>query len=386
MGITVGMPLLKLDRLDHFGNKNKHTGNAKAVLDEMLADKQMYDKKEKEYYRHCGDKDYNRDRTKDNKYYKFADDGEVYVLEDAVCAKDVYDQWIDAAEKYRVIDKNGKEKALRSDANIGFAGIIKPAGDQMQNLSPADQIKFLEDSIMCIKEIYEKRGMTLDYAVIHVDEGVTHAHYCGHDDKFQIGKKMGLKLRDALNKTDYPVLMRKRGWNVDALQGYDVDATKNMSPKEKETYDLQYIEYKKKKKEHGLSSKEYKAEQERKNAELQKKNKALQKENKELQSANENLKKEHELAQAIKLRNDKLRVDNDRLKSDNAYLDKQIAEKQKYLQNMSNQQILQAAECIKQQKNRDTAIYQQRVEQAEEQIPKRSHKTAGKIQPRQYDI
>lgn len=370
MGITVGMPVLKLDLQNHYGRNDKHAGNAKAILDEMLADAETG-------YRHCSDPDYDKDLTKDNKYYKFADDGKIYTLRDPVYAGSVFEQWTEQADKYRVVDKNGKQKKLRNDAGIGFAGIIKPHGDQMQKLSPEQQMQFLQDSIICIKYIYEKRGMTLDYAVIHVDEGVSHVHYCGHDTQYRLGKKLGLKLYDALNKTEYPAMMRKHGWQVDALQGYDVEATRSMSQEQKNAYNL---ECRKKRKEHGLDARQYKAEQERKNAELQT-------ENRELQDKNNQLKVENERAQAIKRANDKLRADNQDKKAENAYLDEQIAEKRRYLETMTDEQIRQRAERIKQQQSRNATLSKQRAEQAELQLPRRSHKTSGKI-PRgqEYNI
>lgn len=232
MGYHVGMPVMKLDRCNHFGKKSEHSGNAKAVTCEALEE------------RYSSDADLDRKMTGENVYYGFTS-GEALTA-----------HWEQMADAYRVIDKNGKEKKLRSDAVIGFAGICKPEMDFMDSLEDDEIEKFMEDSSEVIQGIYEKRGCVIDAIVIHYDEGNPHLHYFGHDPEYKLGRKIGLKLYTALNDKEYPKQMRQRGWDIDPLTGY-LKATKDMTEDE-------ITEYKKKrradrKKMHGLSSAEYKA-------------------------------------------------------------------------------------------------------------------------------
>lgn len=232
MGYTVGMPVMKLDRCNHFGKKNEHSGNAKAVTCEALEE------------RYSSDADLDQKMTAENVYYGFTS-GEALTA-----------HWEQMADAYRVIDKNGKEKKLRSDAGIGFAGICKPEMDFMDSLDDEEIEKFMEDSSEVIQEIYERRDCMIDSIVIHYDEGNPHLHYFGHDPEYKLGRKLGLKLYTALNDTEYPKQMRQRGWDIDPLTGY-LEATKDMTEDE-------IMEYKKRrkadrKKKHGLSSIEYKA-------------------------------------------------------------------------------------------------------------------------------
>lgn len=232
MGYHVGMPVMKLDRCNHFGKKNEHSGNAKAVTCEALEE------------RYSSDADLDREMTAENLYYGFTS-GEALTA-----------HWEQMADAYRVIDKNGKEKKLRSDAGIGFAGICKPEMDFMDSLEDDEIEKFMEDSSEVIQEIYEKRGCVIDPIVIHYDEENPHLHYFGHDPEYKLGKKIGLKLYTALNDTEYPKQMRQHGWDIDPLTGYQ-EAIKDMTEDE-------ITEYKKRrkadrKKKHGLSSTEYKA-------------------------------------------------------------------------------------------------------------------------------
>ncbi len=223
---------MKLDRCNHFGKKNEHSGNVKAVTCEALEE------------RYSSDADLDREMTAENVYYGFTS-GEALTA-----------HWEQMADAYRVIDKNGKEKKLRSDAGIGFAGICKPEMDFMDSLEDDEIEKFMEDSSEVIQEIYEKRGCVIDSIVIHYDEGNPHLHYFGHDPEYKLGRKIGLKLYTALNDTEYPKQMRQHGWDIDPLTGYQ-EAIKDMTEDE-------ITEYKKRrkadhKKKHGLSSTEYKA-------------------------------------------------------------------------------------------------------------------------------
>lgn len=232
MGYTAGMPVMKLDNRPHFSTKSDHCGNAKAVAEEGLNE------------RHSSDEDINRELTATNFYY-----GEIQ------SGKELVDYWNDMADNYRVKLKNGKERKLRSDAGIGFAGISKPAIDYMNTLSPALRQKYFDDTLEILNDIYGDYGMVIDTAVIHYDEGNPHMHYYGHDPEYKLGKKLGLPLYKRLN-TEYPARMRELGWELDDLVGYDVDKAKEMSDDERKTYNA---ECRAKRESHGLSASEYKA-------------------------------------------------------------------------------------------------------------------------------
>ena len=279
MGYNVGMPVIKLNNLPHFSEKSKkNSGNAKAVVTEGLME------------RMSSDEDLKRDLTPDNHYYAFDD-----ML--FTSGEELYNYWNGMAESYKVVDKNGKEKKLRSDASIGFAGICKPEKAFMDTLSRDEQQRFFDDSMDVIEKIYKGRGMTLDAAVIHYDEGNPHIHYYGHDAGYKLGKKIDLLLYKALN-VEYPTLMQEKGWDINKLVGYDVDATKNMTPDELAEYKANFRKTKTK---GGKSSKVYKAEQEAKsildNAQsnydsVMKRARSLAKDNMQLKSRNDKLSSE----------------------------------------------------------------------------------------------
>ena len=246
MGCRVGMPVMKLDRQSHYGKKDSKSGNARAVANEALEE------------RYSSDPDLNRNLTQYNQYWE-AEDGETQ--EYFTSGNELADYWEELAENYTVTDKNGKQKKLRSDAGIGFAGICKPDADFMSALSPDEQMQFLSDSAEIIADMYKKRGMQIDAIVIHKDEGNPHLHYFGHDPQYQLGKKLGLPLYRALNETEYPERMRQLGWDVENLKGYDVEATKTMTADELTEYKAKHRAERKKS---GKSSAEYKAEKEAK--------------------------------------------------------------------------------------------------------------------------
>ena len=250
MQASVGLPVMMLDRQNHYGSKrNKKHGNAKAIMEEAMAE------------RACSDLDLDKERTQDNKYYFFDDLG--MDSNERFYGKSWADMYESMADSYRVVDKNGRERRLRKDANIAFAGIIKPDDDFMNSLSAEEQDRFLMDSMSCIHKIFEKRGMTLNVCVVHNDERVPHVHYYGYDPDYKMSDKFNLSLYRALNVTEYPKLMKvKGGWDIKEHTGY-LEETKDMS-------DDQLDEYKAKRKagrKSGMTSEEYKRLQEQKKAE-----------------------------------------------------------------------------------------------------------------------
>lgn len=252
MGITIGTPVMMLDRNNHFGKESKKHGNMRAVLCEAMSERQ------------CKDVDLDRNKTQQNKYFDFGyfdftserDEADFY---SGNAWADIYEA---EAERYRTVDKNGKEKKLRSDANIAFAGIIKPDKASMDKLSQEDQHRLLTDSLDIIKDMYAKRGMQINTAVMHTDEGNPHIHYFGYDPNYKLSDKFKLPFYRALNVTEFPKRMREKGWDVEELTGY-LEDTEGMSTDEIE----QYKTKKKASKKSGRSSADYKNDQGIENAE-----------------------------------------------------------------------------------------------------------------------
>lgn len=257
MSISVGIPMMFLDRVTHFGSKNDKHGNMKAVIDEALKDENGV--------RKCNDKDYRPELTATNKYYGVMQD----MTADALCG--YYDS---LADDYRVKvnTKNGvKERKLREDADIAFALIVKPEIGAMQAMTPQEQDKFLEDSYETMCKVFCKYGVLVDVCVQHNDEGNPHLHMIGHDADFKLSKKLGLKFFNDLNHGMYVREMRSKGWDIAPKQSNFVEDTKYMSDDEKDAYKA------KKKAErqdrHGKSSEQYKLQQEYKKLEEAVKNK-----------------------------------------------------------------------------------------------------------------
>lgn len=238
---SVGLPVLKLDRQNHFGKGAKNCGNCRAVLMEMLEERQS------------SDNDLDRSMTQNNQYYKY---GDMSYKNGAELA----DMLEDSAAKFRTRDKNGKEKQLRSDANIAFAGIIKPDKEFMDSLTAEEQHKFLTDALTCVSAIFSKRKMTMLTAVMHVDEGNPHVHYAGYDPAYKLGKKIDLKLFEALHHTEFPQMMENKGWHIKPPENGYKEATQGMSADELEEYKQNKRNNKSK---NGRKSKEYKADKER---------------------------------------------------------------------------------------------------------------------------
>jgi len=230
MGYKVGMPVMKLDKNSHFGKSNSRSGNARAVANEALEE------------RRCSDADLDKSKTAENLYWMDRADGRMYFKS----GEKLVDYWEQMADSYRVVDRNGKEKKLRSDAGIGMAGICKPEKAFMDTLSYDKQVAFLEDSAKVIHDIYARRGILMDAVVLHFDEGNPHLHYFCHDPEYKLGKKLGLPLFRALNDTEYPEQMRQKGWDIASLKGYDVEAAKAMTEDELSEYKAKHKAQRKK--------------------------------------------------------------------------------------------------------------------------------------------
>ena len=209
--------------------------NAYAVLMEAFSE------------RASSDPDLDRSKADQNEFYGLSNSG-----------RELADWFCKQAESYRITDKNGHQKKLRKDADICFAGIIKPDMEYINSLSRAEQKRFFADAMTVLNGILESKGLSLVACAIHYDELAPHVHYVAYDKEYKIAKKVGLPLFRQLNDT-FPKLMREKGWELENLGKYNSEATKLMTPEQKAAYKEECIAEKKAAKKHGQTSKQFKA-------------------------------------------------------------------------------------------------------------------------------
>ena len=251
-GISVGIPMLFLDRQPHYNEPvNSKHGNIRGVACEALPNS--------EGVRKCKDEDFRPELTCKNRY----------LSDNEMTSDELLDYWDDLASnhKVQVKTKNGiRERGLREDAVIGFGMIIKPAGEEWDNLSIRRQHEFLKDSLEALEEVFKKYKVKVDVCYEHRDEKNIHAHLLGHDDDFRLSKKLGIAFFHDLNHGLYVEEMEKKGWKIKPKeQNYQEDIEKCTTIEEKLAYRKARKEQRAKT--HGLSSKEYKAEKKMQEAE-----------------------------------------------------------------------------------------------------------------------
>ena len=210
--------------------------------------------------RASSDPDVDRSKANENRY---GTNPELITTESG---RELAEWFCKRADEYRVIDKNGHEKKLRSDASIAFAGIVKPDMEYINSLSRAEQTRFLHDANEVLTGILSSKKLTLVGVALHFDELAPHLHYVAYDKEYKLGKKLGLPLFNQLNH-EFPQKMREKGWELQDLGRYDVEAAKLMTPEERETYKEKCIADKKEAKKHGQTSKQFKANQDIERAE-----------------------------------------------------------------------------------------------------------------------
>lgn len=144
-----------------------------------------------------------------------------------------WDEMEAEAAEYRVKGKtkNGKEfeRGLRADAVIGFAVIFNPPSEMTEGWTQDDYRRFYRDSWDAMNQIEPRlfRGENIKMTAIHRDEGMMdktghfseHMHVIG-TTKDDNGKYCGNEIDAALCvriNSEYPKLMRERGWDLDDL-------------------------------------------------------------------------------------------------------------------------------------------------------------------------
>lgn len=228
MGIRVGIPILKLSKN---AKATKRKGDARKVALESF--KERYSK----------DPDLDRSRSHLNVYTGFQR------------GKDLYEFWEKEASGH--LDAKGRK--LRSDAVIGYSFIVKPDKESMDKMSDLEQMRFLDDSMKVLSDLFNASGLPIDATALHMDEVNPHVHAFGHDTEYKAGKKIDIRLFGMLNK-EYPKRMRELGYDVEDLTVYDSEKADAMTEEEKADYKEEVLQRKKAKKNAGRSSSKYKEE------------------------------------------------------------------------------------------------------------------------------
>lgn len=127
---------------------------------------------------------------------------------------------IEYHENTKIIDKNGKEKKLRTDANVLLAGVISLSRDNIEIWN-----EYKEDSIEYLKNKYGKKLISV---IEHTDEEHPHLHfYCVQET----GKKFDL-LHDGKKALFENKDKKKHDQNIaylDAMRAFQEDFFKVVS-------------------------------------------------------------------------------------------------------------------------------------------------------------
>lgn len=246
MGWKVGITTLKLTNQRSTKSRAKRTGFLRAVVCEGLSE------------RWGKDEDIDRSRSRYNIYTGITSG---VALAEAMT--------VEAAE-YSAKRKATGGRALRADAAIGWAMIIKPPADVINAMSPGQQINFFADSDKIITAIMGADNIRA--TALHQDELGPHKHYFGmgytKSGELCVDKVINPKLYKRLNQ-EYPQKMRELGWDIEDCVVYDTEKAKAMTEDEAAAYKRE-CKAKRQQKKSGVDSKTYKAKKELEKLEQQK--------------------------------------------------------------------------------------------------------------------
>lgn len=251
MGWKVGITTLKLTNHRSKKSRAKRTGYLRAVVCEGMSE------------RWGKDEDIDRGRSRYNTY-----DGIVngVALAEAMTAE---------ATEYSRKRKAAGDRALRADAAIGWAMILKPPAEIINAMSPEQQLKFFADSDKILADIMGADNIRA--TALHRDEQAPHKHYFGmgytKSGELCVDKIINPKLYKRLNQ-EYPQKMRKLGWDIEDCTVYDTEKVKDMTEEEAAAYRTE-CRTKRRQKKSGLDSKTYKSQQELEKIEKEKDNARL---------------------------------------------------------------------------------------------------------------
>lgn len=238
MGWKVGITTLKLTNQRSKKSRAKRTGYLRAVVCEGL--KERWGK----------DEDIDRNRSCFNSYTGITSG---VALAEALTKE---------AADYSKQRKSAGGRALRTDAAIAWAMILKPPAEIINAMSQEQQTKFFTDSDKIIHDIMGADNIRA--TALHRDEQAPHKHYFGmgytQTGELCIDKVINPKLYKKLNQ-EYPQKMRELGWDIENCVIYDSEKVRNMTKDEAAAYKTE-CRTKRREKKSGLDSKTYKSQQE----------------------------------------------------------------------------------------------------------------------------
>lgn len=238
MGWKVGITTLKLTNQRSKKSRAKRTGYLRAVVCEGLSE------------RWGKDEDIDRNRSHFNTYTGITSG---VALAEAMTKE---------AAEYSAQRKAAGGRALRTDAAIGWAMILKPPAEIINTMPPEQQVKFFTDSDRILMNIVGVDNIRA--TALHRDEQAPHKHYFGmgytKSGELCVDKVINPKLYKRLNQ-EYPQKMRELGWDIDDCTIYDSEKVKNMTADEATAYKAK-CKAKRREKRSGLDSKTYKLRRE----------------------------------------------------------------------------------------------------------------------------
>lgn len=238
MGWKVGITALKLTNQRSTKSRAKRTGYLRAVVCEGLSE------------RWGKDEDIDRSRSCRNTYTGITSGVELA------------ENMTKEAAEYSAQRKAAGGRALRADAAIGWAMILKPPADIINAMPPEQQVKFFADSDKILTGIMGTDNIRA--TALHRDEQAPHKHYFGmgytRTGELCVDKVINPKLYKKLNQ-EYPQKMRELGWDIEDCVVYDSEKVRNMTKDEAAAYRTE-CRTKRREKKSGLDSKTYKSQQE----------------------------------------------------------------------------------------------------------------------------
>ena len=238
MGWKVGITTLKLTNQRSKKSRAKRTGFLRAVVCEGLSE------------RWGKDEDIDRSQSSKNIYTGITSG---VTLADSMTKE---------AAEYSRQRKAAGGRALRVDAAIGWAMILKPPAKIINVMPPEQQIKFFADSDKILTEIIGTDNVRA--TALHRDEQAPHKHYFGmgytKQGELCVDKVINPKLYKKLNQ-EYPQKMRNLGWDIEDCVVYDSEKVKNMTETEAAAYRSE-CKSKRQRKKNGQDSKTYKTHKE----------------------------------------------------------------------------------------------------------------------------
>ena len=238
MSWKVGITCLKLTNQRSKKSKAKRTGYLRAVVCEGMVE------------RWGRDEDIDRDRSRCNTYTGITSG---VTLAEVMTAE---------AAEYSKQRKAAGGRALRADAAIAWAMILKPPMEIINSMSPEQQVKFFSDSDRILSDIMGPDNIRA--TALHRDEQAPHKHYFGmgytRTGELCVDKIINPQLYKKLNQ-EYPRKMREMGWDIEDCTIYDSEKVKNMSADEAAAY-KSACSTKRRDRRSGVDSKTYKMQRE----------------------------------------------------------------------------------------------------------------------------